>query len=165
VDIGERVGQIARCVEDVHRCELELRADLTGGAWLGYMDWLEELHRLIHLEDALQESAKEYFGHPEFYRIVDELKELHSEKNRQYATKENPLANFQRTGRMISKFLKPGIDPTLASCLALTSKQIDGIYEIVGECKEGTIDSLEDKLRDVAVYAVIAMIIIRESRK
>jgi hypothetical protein len=108
------------------------------------------------------ERQKEYFGHPEFYRIIDELKNLHSEKNRQYATKDNPLANFQRTGRMIAKFLKPGINPTLASCLALVSKQIDGVYEIVGECKENTVDSLEDKLRDVAVYAVLAMIINRD---
>jgi len=108
-------------------------------------------------------DVTEYHGHPAFYAIVEELKNLHSEKNRQYATKENPLANFERTGRMISKFLKPGIDPTLASCLALVSKQIDGVYEIVGECKSGTVDSLEDKLKDVAAYSIIAMIILRES--
>ena len=96
------------------------------------------------------ETPSNYHGHPAFYRIVEELKELHSEKNRQYATKDNPLRNFERTGKMISKFLKPGIDPTLASCLALVSKQIDGVYELVGECKENTADSLEDKLRDIA---------------
>lgn len=110
-------------------------------------------------------EVKEYHGHPLFYQIVEELKDLHSEKNRQYATKEGPLANFERTGRMISKFLKPGINPTLASCLSLVSKQIDGIYELVGEQKQNTVDSLEDKLRDVAVYSVIAMIINRESRE
>ena len=105
---------------------------------------------------------KKEYGHPDFYKIIDELKELHSEKNRQYATNESPLANFKRMGGMISKFLKPGIDPSLASCLALASKQIDGAYEIVGECKEGTLDSLEDKLRDVAIYSIIAIIINRE---
>jgi hypothetical protein len=110
-------------------------------------------------------SPNNYHGHPAFYRIVEELKELHSEKNRQYATKDNPLGNFERTGKMISKFLKPGINPTLASCLALVSKQIDGVYELVGECKKNTADSLEDKLRDIAVYTIIAMIIIEESRE
>ena len=105
-----------------------------------------------------------YHGHPAFYRIVEELKELHSEKSRQYATKDNPLGNFERTGKMISKFLKPGINPTLASCLALVSKQIDGVYELVGECKENTADSLEDKLRDIAVYAILAMIIVGETQ-
>lgn len=105
---------------------------------------------------------KNYYGHPDFYKIVDELKELHSEKNRQYATSDHPLANFDRTGQMIKKFLKPNINPSLASCLCLVSKQIDGVYEIVGEAKENTVDSLEDKLRDIAVYSIIAMIINRE---
>jgi hypothetical protein len=44
------------------------------------------------------------------------------------------------------------------------SKQVDGIYEIVGEGKKNTCDSLDDKLRDVAVYTIIAMIIIREEK-
>lgn len=111
------------------------------------------------------DSLVDYHGHPLFYSIVDELKLLHSIKNQQYATKDNPLGNFQRTGKLISKFLKPGIDPALASCLSLMSKQIDGIFEIVGECKTNTPDSLEDKLRDVAVYSVIAMIIIAELKE
>ena len=110
------------------------------------------------------QTPSNYHGHPAFYRIVEELKELHSEKSRQYATKDNPLGNFERTGKMISKFLKPGINPTLASCLALVSKQIDGVYELVGECKENTADSLEDKLRDIAVYAILAMIIVGETQ-
>ena len=110
-------------------------------------------------------EPKPYYGHPMFYKIVDELKDLHSEKNRQYATKGNPLVNFERTGKMISKFLHPGVNPTLASCLSLMSKQVDGIYEIVGESKANTIDSLEDKLKDVAVYSIIAMIILAEARE
>ena len=105
----------------------------------------------------------DYYGHPLFYKIVEELKQLHSEKNRQYATKGNPLSNFERCGKMISKLLKPGVNPTLASCLALVAKQIDGVYELVGEQKKNTFDSLDDKLKDIAVYAVIAMIINRES--
>ena len=111
------------------------------------------------------DSEKTYYGHPMFHKIVDELKELHSEKNRQYATQGNPLGNFERTGKMIAKFLHPGVNPTLASCLSLMSKQIDGIYEIVGEAKVDTIDSLEDKLKDVAVYSIIAMVILAEANQ
>ena len=100
-----------------------------------------------------------------FFQIVEELKALHSEKNRQYATKDNPLANFKRTGNLIKKFLKPEINPTLASCLSLMSKQIDGVYEIVGENKKGTYDSLEDKLKDISTYCILAIIINRENGK
>ena len=111
------------------------------------------------------EATKPYYGHPMFYTIIEGLKDLHSEKNRQYATKGNPLGNFERTGRMIAKFLHPRVNPTLASCLSLLSKQVDGIYEIVGESKANTIDSLEDKLKDVAVYSIIAMIILSEAKQ
>lgn len=105
---------------------------------------------------------RDYHGHPKVYEILEEIKWLHSEKNRQYATKDDPLGNFRRTGQMISKFLKPGINPSLASALALVSKQIDGVYEIVGESKKNTVEGLRDKLRDIAVYAVICMVIVEE---
>jgi len=104
-----------------------------------------------------------YYGHPKFYKIMDELRRLHSDKNKQYATVGDPLANFERGGRLIRKMLKPGINPTLAACLCYMAKQVDGIYEIVGEGKTGTVESLHDKLRDTAIYSIIAMIIIGES--
>jgi len=107
----------------------------------------------------------QYHGHPRFNAILDELRDLHSEKNRQYATQSDPLGNFRRTGKLISKLLKPEIDPTLASALILMSKQIDGVYEMVGDSKKGTFDSVIDKLRDVSVYSVIAQIIIEENEK
>jgi len=45
---AERVKQIVRCVEEIHRCEKDLAGDKTGtGAWLGYMDWIEALHGYI----------------------------------------------------------------------------------------------------------------------
>lgn len=105
---------------------------------------------------------QQYWGHPMFYQIVEDLKHLHSEKNRQYATLDNPLGNFERTGKMMAKILRPGIDTKLAAALAFMSKQVDGVFEIFGENKVSTFDSLEDKLQDVAVYAIIAMIINRE---
>ena len=104
-----------------------------------------------------------YHGHPRFKEIVEEIVQLHSEKNRQYATKETPLGNFYRTGNIIKKMLKPGILPELASCLSFMSKQVDGVYEIVGEGKQNTIESLHDKLRDITVYSILAMILIEEA--
>jgi hypothetical protein len=103
-------------------------------------------------------------GHPEFYRVVEEISKLHDGKNRQYAMPDDPLGNFRRTGKIIAKMLKPGLNPTLASCLAFMSKQVDGVYEIFGEDKKDTFDSLEDKLLDTAVYSIIGIILVREAR-
>ena len=108
---------------------------------------------------------KHYYGHPDFYKIVDELKELHSSKNRQYATPDNPLGNFERTGRMVKKLFKPEINERLAVLLCYVSKQMDGIIEIVGENKKNTTEALEDKLKDIATYSIIAIILSREAQK
>jgi hypothetical protein len=108
-------------------------------------------------------TKDKFYGHPMFFDIIEELKQLHSEKNRQYATTDEPLSNFKRCGNMTSKLFKPDINKALAVCLSYMGKQVDGVIEIVGENKKGTIESFEDKLRDIAVYAIIAMIINRES--
>ena len=102
------------------------------------------------------------YGHPKFYEILNELAELHSNKNFQYASQGDPLGNFHRCASMTSKILKDGINKPLATALMYMSKQIDGVYEIVGEGKEGTADSLKDKLMDIAVYSVICMILNNE---
>jgi len=109
-------------------------------------------------------ASKRRFGHPLFYKIVEEIAQLHERKNRQYAMPDDPLGNFRRTGQIISKMLKPGINPTLASCLSFMSKQVDGIYEMFGESKTDTPDEMEDKIQDVVVYGIIALILLREAK-
>ena len=90
--------------------------------------------------------------------MLAKIVELYSKKNKQYATDNDPLGNFHRCGAMASKILKPD-NKSLAVCLAYISKQIDGVFEIVGEGKKDCPDELKDKLMDVAVYSIIATIL------
>jgi len=107
-----------------------------------------------------------YHGHPMFYKILDELKELHDKKNQQYASEKDPLSNFKRASALGEKLFNPNIkNKPLAYLLALVSKQIDCVYDIVGEGKENTIEELEDKLKDIATYAILAIILEREFKK
>ncbi len=102
-------------------------------------------------------------GHPKFYQILEELAVLHSCKNAQYASLENPLGNFRRGSKMVEKLLNSKVkNKPLAYALILVSKQIDGAMEIVGEGKENTPDSLKEKLYDIAVYSIIAVILSEE---
>ena len=41
-----RIDQIARCTDELERCSKYKDKDL-GGPFLGWMDWYEEMHRLI----------------------------------------------------------------------------------------------------------------------
>jgi len=102
-------------------------------------------------------------GHPRFYALRAKNEELYSAKHYQYATDADPMSNFRLCGNLIHKLLKPGVNPTIAAALTLMSKQIVGVYEIVGEGKENTIESLEDKLRDIEIYASILQVLVEES--
>ena len=104
---------------------------------------------------------KEFYGHERFYNILAEAAELHSKKNFQYAGDKDPLGNFRRCGAMASKILKPE-NKALAICLAYISKQVDGVFEIVGENKQGTVEELKDKLMDILTYSGIAIILYEE---
>jgi hypothetical protein len=56
---ARRLRLIDQAVWEIHRCEDEIKAGNhePGGPWLGYMDWLEELHGLIH------DYHPEYYNH------------------------------------------------------------------------------------------------------
>lgn len=102
-------------------------------------------------------------GHPLFYKLIEEEASMYSRKHYQYATDADPMSNFRLCGQLIRKCIKPGVNPTIAAALTLMSKQVVGVYEIVGEGKTGTIDSLEDKLLDIAIYSRIIRILVREA--
>jgi hypothetical protein len=104
-------------------------------------------------------------GHPMFYELGEEENQLYSDKHYQYATDADPMSNFRLCGDLIHKLLKPGVNPTIAAALCLMSKQIVGVYEIVGEGKQNTIESLEDKLKDIGIYSRIIRIMLRESQE
>ena len=104
------------------------------------------------------------YGHRDFYEYIVDLAMLHSKKNYQYATKGDPLSNFKRCGALASKILKPD-NKELAIALCYLSKQVDGVYEMVGENKTGTVEEIKDKLFDIACYAIICIILEEEGKK
>ena len=108
---------------------------------------------------------KKLYGHKKFYKILEEMAELHSKKNYQYATDDDPLSNFKSAGRMVEKLFKPGINIPLATALVYMSKQFDGVVNMVGENKENTIEALEDKFMDIAVYSILCMILNEEKNE
>lgn len=116
-------------------------------------------------EKVVKFDPKKYYGHPTFYKIVEELKQLHSKKNFQYASQGNPLGNFERCGTLAHKLFKEHVPKPLGAAMLLMAKQIDAVYDIVGEGKVGTLEALEDKFQDIAVYSIICMILIEEGKK
>jgi len=91
-----------------------------------------------------------------FHKILDEMGKLHDRKSKDYGSDEDPLANI----RASSDF---GIEPWIGATLRLNDK----VYRLK---KFSTSDALanesaEDSLIDIAVYAVIALQLLREEEE
>ncbi len=95
------------------------------------------------------------YGHPEFYELLNEMKELHSKKNHDYAGDGNPLANFKECERF-------GVSAFLGCFIRMTDKYM----RILNFIKSGNLsvnsESIEDTLKDLSVYSLIDIILFRE---
>ena len=102
-------------------------------------------------------------GHPEFSRIILELWLLHLRKNRDYATQDDPLANFKRVGEWckLYKLITPG-NEALKVAIIYSLKQMDAALKLIGDATEGQVEGVPDRLRDMAVYSVLEEIIYGE---
>ena len=97
----------------------------------------------------------EYHGHPRFYEIVEELKDLHSRKSHDYSNGSEPMRNLRQCEDM-------GIPAWKGVIVRLTDK-MDRLktYAKTEEfltADEGPLDTF----RDMAVYAILGMILFSE---
>jgi len=92
------------------------------------------------------------YGHPRFYQIIDELCELHSNKSHDYGGKNDPLYNLRQFGwkgvivREGDKFCR-----------------LKNFYE-QGELKVKE-ESIIDTFKDMAIYAILGIILFEEKDK
>lgn len=116
----------------------------------------KKLFNIITRKDSIMKPTGE------FNDILDDVKELHQRKNYQYASDENTLGNFERSGELCKKFYKnEGIAPLIQS-MVFMSKQIDAVYHMVGNDKKNTIESLEDKFKDIIAYSALCIMLVRK---
>ena len=92
-------------------------------------------------------------GHPGFYRLLDEMADLHDRKNHDYAG-DDPLSNL----KLCSTF---GIAPWLGVIVRLTDKW-SRITQLATKEAQVTDESIEDTLLDNAVYSLLAIVLRRE---
>lgn len=97
-------------------------------------------------------------GHPRFYELLDQMADLHSRKNHDYAGSDNPLRNFYKCKQM-------GIDPFTGIMVRLSDKwsrlesfMKQGVLEVSNE-------SVIDTLMDNAVYSLLAIILYEEKEE
>lgn len=92
-------------------------------------------------------------GDPRFHALLKEMGELHASKSADYAPGADPLANL----RMSERF---GVPAWIGSMIRLNDK-VGRLQEFA---KRGDLnhESAEDSMLDIAVYALITLILYRE---
>lgn len=111
----------------------------------------ERVHEILEHVELLENPR--HSKSQEFHDIIDELKELHDRKQADYGTDEDPFANV----RMSEDF---GI-PAWVGCMMRANDKMKRLQTeaIKGELQN---ESAEDGFMDLAVYAIIGLILYRE---
>jgi hypothetical protein len=98
---------------------------------------------------------KKQWGHPGFYELLEQMADLHSRKNHDYAGESDPLKNLRACERL-------NLKPFLGVLVRLQDKW-SRLEEFV---KSGQLmvknESVIDTLMDNAVYSLLAIILYQE---
>ena len=106
------------------------------------------------LEEATMEGPEDPAYTP-FLRIIDEIVALHNKKQQDYGREHDPFANV----RASSDF---GV-PAWVGCMIRANDKMKRIQRAAsGDTLVN--ESLEDSLMDLAVYAIIGLVLVREQR-
>jgi len=91
--------------------------------------------------------------YPPFQKVIDEIVELHNAKQADYGKVEDPFSNV----RASEDFGIPGWVGSIV-------RGNDKMRRLQKAAKGGTLvnESIEDSLMDLAVYALIALVLLRE---
>lgn len=98
-------------------------------------------------------------GHPRFYELIDEIKMIHHLKNQDYASQEDPLRNL----RASEKIGVPAYKGNFIRMLDKYERSINLIARDFHANVKG--ESIKDTLKDLAVYALLEIILIEESEE
>lgn len=95
-------------------------------------------------------------GHPEYLKLLDEMRELHIRKAADYGVRGgDPLQNCRGSERF-------GVPAWIGTMI----RAMDKVQRIEAFIKNGSLknESVEDSLQDLAAYAGIALVLYREHK-
>ena len=101
-------------------------------------------------------NVTERFGDPKFYVLLEEIAELHSRKNHDYARSDEPLSNFRRAEAF-------GVEPWRGILIRMSDKW--SRLEQLASGKTPKNESMRDTLIDNAVYSLLAILLLDESAR
>ena len=101
-------------------------------------------------------------GHPLFKRLTEEEIELHDQKNFDYRSDADPLANFHRVAAWMALYPKMNWATPENVAIIFAMKQQDAAMSLMERGIEGGVENVDTRLRDDHIYKKIARILHRE---
>ena len=98
-----------------------------------------------------------YSGHPRFYKLLDEIENLHDRKNANYSKARDPLSNLNFSETY-------GVKGSLAVMIRMGDKWCR-FSELMGGKKDLVGESVKDTLMDLVVYSLLEIIMLEEETK
>ena len=123
---------------------------------------MDSTHPLIGVDaDSIEASSRcpvKRHGHPDFYKTLEEMANLHDRKNHDYAASSDPLSNLRLCERV-------GI-PAYKGVFVRLGDKFSRLEQLIGG-KDPMVkgESVEDTLMDQAVYSILCLILYREAKK
>lgn len=99
-------------------------------------------------------SSPDRHGDPRFYALLAEVADLHSRKNHDYARTDEPLSNFHKSAAL-------GVEPWRGVLIRMSDKW--SRIEQLSTGKVAKNESLRDSLIDLAVYALIDVLLLEDA--
>lgn len=111
--------------------------------------------KTIQLGDELIAEAKRHPSSARLHELLRELGELHDRKQKDYGTNTDPFANVRSSEEF-------GVPAWVGALVRLNDK----IVRLKQFAKRGDLanESAEDSMKDIAVYAMIALVLYEEAK-
>ncbi len=100
--------------------------------------------------------SREYHGHPRFYELLQQMADLHSRKNHDYAG-DDPLSNLRASEEIDIPAWKGILIRLMDKWGRLKTFAKTGSFEVKDE-------SVNDTLMDNAVYSLLCIIVLEEAK-
>lgn len=101
-------------------------------------------------------------GHPLFEQLTKEELELHEQKNQDYRSDSDPLANFKRVASLMALYPLMDWATPVGVAMVYSFKQMDAAISLLERGIEGGVENVDTRARDVHVYWKILRILHRE---
>lgn len=101
-----------------------------------------------------ENQARQRHGSPIFYRLLQEMAELHDRKSHDYASNDNPYGNYHFAGKLASLFSHSEQD---AGFIGRLGEKLYRLANLEGSQKDPSNESIEDTEKDICVITVLWM--------